>query len=123
MNNEQQTISSTLDYFIERLAALETHRSSTASSFTPSTSSDLDLNQLLSLGNGLDVTGLTVLRGGLQVEYIGSPGTVLSILSDVIFFGTPYFNKNAGGFVVVRAGTGKQMWSLSVNTFPGQWSM
>ncbi|MEM2947095.1 MAG: hypothetical protein QXN96_02515 [Candidatus Bathyarchaeia archaeon] len=53
---------------------------------------------------GLEVSGMTVLDGGLRVEQIGSRGEILTLLNDVDFIGRPYFNSDTGGFAIVRAG-------------------
>jgi len=53
---------------------------------------------------GLAVQGLTALNGGLKVDHIESIGTILSMLSDVEFFGRPYFNADTAGFAIIEKG-------------------
>jgi Head domain of trimeric autotransporter adhesin len=52
----------------------------------------------------LTVASATVMNGGLIVDTIGSIGDLLSINSDVEFFGTPYFTADTAGFAVIKAG-------------------
>ena len=59
---------------------------------------------LLAAENGLSVSGLTILNGGLAVDEIRSSGELISFMSDTFFFGKPYFNSDTGGFAVVRQG-------------------
>ncbi|MFA5946465.1 MAG: hypothetical protein WC813_00385 [Patescibacteria group bacterium] len=58
----------------------------------------------LNLPGTLNVTGTATLTGGLQVDSISSIGARLSILSDLSIIGRPYFNKDTGGFAVIRSG-------------------
>ncbi len=45
-----------------------------------------------------------VTTSGLKVEKIGKLGENLDMLSDVSFFGRPYFNTDTAGFALIRAG-------------------
>jgi hypothetical protein len=52
----------------------------------------------------LSVTGGVNITGGLEVSLLGSTTTTMSILSDTIFFGTPYFTSDTGGTAIVSKG-------------------
>jgi hypothetical protein len=53
---------------------------------------------------GLSIASSTVFNGGLKVDSIGSIGTLLSIESDVEFFGIPYFTADTAGFAIIKPG-------------------
>jgi hypothetical protein len=53
---------------------------------------------------GLSISSTVVFNGGLKVDSIGSIGTLLSIQSDVEFFGTPYFTADTAGFAIIKPG-------------------
>jgi hypothetical protein len=55
--------------------------------------------------NGLEVHGTTTLVGGLRVDSIGTASTTIAMLSDVEFFGRPYFTSDMGGTAVVQKGS------------------
>ena len=73
-----------------RLAAVEAHPA-------------LELGALNITGN-LSVSGLSTFTGGMKVDVIGSMGSILTFLNDTKFIGRPYFNRDTGGFALIRAG-------------------
>ena len=96
LNRLTQTASSTaalavrLDAVDSRLTQLEQAKPLTFQDFATSTS--------------LTVDGLTTLSGGLIVDWIGSQGSVVDFLSDLVFIGRPYFNADSGGFATISEG-------------------
>ena len=62
---------------------------------------ELNLNALTS---GLTVQVQTIFDGGLVVDNITSAGNLLTLMSDTLFIGRPYFNADTGGFAVIKAG-------------------
>jgi hypothetical protein len=52
----------------------------------------------------LDVTGTAKFAGGLEVNSIGNASTSIDILSDTVFFGTPYFTSDTGGTARIKKG-------------------
>ncbi|MDO8496095.1 MAG: hypothetical protein Q7S43_01435, partial [bacterium] len=64
----------------------------------------LNLAEVLELGDGLTVERVSVLNGGLRVDEIGSLSGAVRLLDDAEFFGRPYFNSDTGGFLVVQKG-------------------
>ena len=52
----------------------------------------------------LSVTGVATFAGGLEVAQLGSTTTTMSILSDSIFFGRPYFTSDTGGTAIITKG-------------------
>ena len=54
--------------------------------------------------NGINVMGMTTLSGGLFVHEISSIEDTIGLMDDVTFFGRPYFNKDSGGFALVKSG-------------------
>jgi hypothetical protein len=81
--------------FDVRLSALET------------ASRSFDIADPFQVKGALEVTGLTALNGGLKVNDIGSNDTAVNFLSDIIFFGRPYFNSDTAGFAIVPKGQKK----------------
>ncbi|MEK7154302.1 MAG: hypothetical protein AAB792_01975, partial [Patescibacteria group bacterium] len=65
---------------------------------------EFQLSTMLELAGGLSVNGATVLNGGLFVNSVGKAGDAMAILSDVIFFGRPYFNSDTAGFALIKKG-------------------
>jgi hypothetical protein len=63
-----------------------------------------DLLSAATAQGGLSVASTTVFTGGLKVDSIGSIGTMLSIQSDVEFFGIPYFTSDTAGFALIKSG-------------------
>jgi hypothetical protein len=53
---------------------------------------------------GLAVTGVASFAGGLEVNSIGNASTTIAMLSDVDFFGRPYFTSDTGGTAVIKGG-------------------
>jgi len=53
---------------------------------------------------GLAVTGVATFTGGLEVTSIGNASTTLAMLSDVEFFGRPYFTTDTGGVAMIKGG-------------------
>ncbi|MBI4128896.1 MAG: hypothetical protein HY460_02485 [Parcubacteria group bacterium] len=53
---------------------------------------------------GLEVVTPALVAQGLTIDSIGSNGDAISILSDTIFFGRPYFTTDTAGFAVVKQG-------------------
>jgi hypothetical protein len=78
-----------MDGVLTRLTALETPEA-------------VDLGTLVE--GDLTVSGLSTFTGGMKVDSIASIGQFLSFLNSVKFIGRPYFNKDTGGFAVVKAG-------------------
>ena len=52
----------------------------------------------------LTVSGPMVLNGGLQVDTLTASGSVLTLASDTLFLGRPYFNTDTAGFAVIKQG-------------------
>ncbi len=52
----------------------------------------------------LSLSGPITFAGGLEVFELGSASTTVSILSDSIFFGRPYFTSDTGGIAIVKKG-------------------
>ena len=97
-----------LTNFQDKLASLSTDFSQLASSsqnlnsiFATIASKQLAMEDILNISNSLTVNGISTLEGGLVVNTISSNGEAMSILTDVIFFGRPYFNSDMGGFIVI----------------------
>ena len=63
-----------------------------------------DVADVLQITKGLKVNALATFSGGLQVDSIDSISGMLSFVSDVSFFGTPYFNTDTAGFAVIHSG-------------------
>ncbi|MBI2552810.1 hypothetical protein HYW17_05955, partial [Candidatus Uhrbacteria bacterium] len=63
----------------------------------------LDLTHLEGV-KSLRVAGSSIFAGGLQVDTIISLSEMITMVSDVAFFGRPYFNADTGGFAVVKQG-------------------
>ncbi len=75
-------------------AAFETAQASTATATNEPTTQ-----------TGLTVQGLATFAGGLRVDTItANAGTMIAMMSNITFFGTPYFNADMGGFAVIPAG-------------------
>jgi hypothetical protein len=53
---------------------------------------------------GLSVSGVASFAGGLEVSSIGNASTTVAMLSDVNFFGRPYFTSDTGGMAVIKGG-------------------
>ena len=58
----------------------------------------------LSVNGDVAVSGVATFGGTLFVNTLGSIGSLLSMLNDVAFIGTPYFNRDTAGFAVIAAG-------------------
>jgi hypothetical protein len=52
----------------------------------------------------LSVSGAVTFSGGLEVNSIGNASTTIAMLSDVEFFGRPYFTSDTGGTAVIKKG-------------------
>ena len=52
----------------------------------------------------LTVSGPMVLNGGLQVDTLSASGSALTLASDTLFLGRPYFNTDTAGFAVIKQG-------------------
>jgi hypothetical protein len=66
--------------------------------------SDLTLTGTTTLSGGLVLSGGATIAGGLTVDSIGSSGATLQILSDITFFGRPYFTSDTLGSALIKAG-------------------
>jgi prepilin-type N-terminal cleavage/methylation domain-containing protein len=66
-----------------------------------------DLKAMMATSSGLTFGGSLIVNGSLTVDSIGSATSSLSIMSDVRFFGTPYFTTDTAGFAIVKKGTKK----------------
>jgi hypothetical protein len=55
--------------------------------------------------NSLYVDQVALFHGGLRVDHIAALNREISFYSDTVFIGTPYFNKDTGGFVTFASGT------------------
>ncbi|TSC89037.1 MAG: ImpA family type VI secretion-associated protein, partial [Parcubacteria group bacterium Gr01-1014_3] len=64
----------------------------------------LDLETMLNVQGGLTVNGLALLNGGLRVDSISGINDAVTLLTDTIFIGRPYFTVDTAGFAVVKAG-------------------
>ena len=62
----------------------------------------ININRLLESEGSLSVSGITILSGGLSVDNISSAGMALNLISDTIFFGRPYFNRDTAGFALIK---------------------
>lgn len=95
---------------LEFLASLKQERASNtfASSseiFTDRVNAISEIITPSMFAGALDVSGSALFQGGLIVNSIGSSGDILSILSDTIFIGRPYFNADTAGFAVMASST------------------
>ncbi|MDQ5952250.1 MAG: hypothetical protein QG626_377, partial [Patescibacteria group bacterium] len=61
----------------------------------------------LDLTQDLAVQGLATFSGGVMVDTIGSMGSAITFLNDLVFIGKPYFNEDTGGFAVIHAGASR----------------
>ncbi len=82
-------VASTTDYLFNRMTTLENQ-------------SNLTLANLASSSLSIDQPG--ILRAGLQVDMLSSISGAISVGSEILFIGRPYFNADSGGFVVVPPG-------------------
>ena len=102
ISSQRSALSSTIDHIGIRLTNAEQTQPSTSYNLPPTT---YHLQPTTSPINGLSITGPTTLHGGLAIDSLGLPNTQTQILSDPTFLGTPYFNSNTGGFVIMSSGT------------------
>ncbi len=65
-----------------------------------------DLSEILTdrLAVGLEIIAPRGLFEGLEVDSIGALSDIITLTSDVLFFGRPYFNTDTAGFAVVTKG-------------------
>jgi len=64
----------------------------------------VSLDSLLKTNGGLAADGSVVLPNGLSVDSITALSGELSIIGDVNFIGTPYFNADTAGFAIISSG-------------------
>jgi hypothetical protein len=105
-----------LAHLLEQLSSLESNNLSSVYTdvvvangevVTPSVTTHTlgtDLLDAASPGGGLTILSSTVFSGGLKVDSVSAIGALISIQSDVEFFGTPYFNADTAGFAIVKTG-------------------
>jgi hypothetical protein len=88
-------------------ASVDTLNISSADALARLTALETNVTSLLltdAVLNTLTISSATTLSGGLSVDNITSVGSILSIMSDTEFFGTPYFTVDTAGFAVVESG-------------------
>jgi hypothetical protein len=68
------------------------------------TNTPVNMAEVTSL-NSLYVDQVALFHGGLRVDHIAALNREISFYSDTVFIGTPYFNKDTGGFVTFASGT------------------
>ncbi|MEK7124691.1 MAG: hypothetical protein AAB877_03380 [Patescibacteria group bacterium] len=68
---------------------------------------NISLIDTTSLQGLLNITGPTILDGGLKVDNISSINDVVAFLTDVVFIGRPYFTTDTAGFAVIPLGERK----------------
>ncbi|KKT21995.1 MAG: hypothetical protein UW08_C0021G0001, partial [Parcubacteria group bacterium GW2011_GWB1_43_8b] len=56
------------------------------------------------LSAGLEIITPQIYAKGLSIDRVDAMDTAISLMSDTIFFGRPYFNSDTGGFAVVSTG-------------------
>lgn len=57
------------------------------------------------LAASLEIVTPSVIVEGLTVEYINSLNDILTLKSDVVFLGRPYFTTDTAGFALIKQGT------------------
>jgi hypothetical protein len=60
--------------------------------------------ETISSSGGLTIAAQTMFQGGLIVDGISALGQAITLNSDTIFIGRPYFNNDTAGFAEIKAG-------------------
>ena len=99
--NGSSTALSEIDFAKNVLGELINGSSSTASLAASANKSEVFVDRLSA---GLEIITPQIYAKGLSIDRVDAMDTAISLMSDAIFFGRPYFNSDTGGFAVVSTG-------------------